>query len=69
MVFKLAQNHNLLEPNVFRYERFPFYQSDGIEIPTETTDKLCDLFFDIQEDYPEEMDAYKGGFGNYVIEK
>lgn len=68
-MYELAKCHNVLESNTFRYKHFQFYQSDGTKISRAITDKLCDLFFAIQKDYTDEMDAYNGAFGNFVIEK
>lgn len=69
VVCELAKKHKLLEANTLSYDTFLLIRSDGCEVPTEMSDKLMELAIMIVEAYKDEMKAYKGSLGNFIMEK
>lgn len=66
----MASKKDLLEADEISGISFGMMQSDGTQIPTEIADKLNQLAEKITDgDYIDEMNAYKGSFGNFFAEK
>lgn len=69
VVYGLAKQHNLLQPNKVSYESINLVQSNGDLVPQKTSDDLMGLAMELLVGYEDEMKLYQGSLGSFIMQK